>query len=37
MIPRHETRKPLEPGVLSTFRLFIGMQLVITALGLLTH
>jgi hypothetical protein len=27
----------LEPGVLSAFRLFIGMQLAITALGVSTH
>jgi len=37
MIPGMKPTKPLEPGVLSTFRLFIGMQLAITALGLLTH
>ncbi len=37
MIPGMKPTKPLEPGVLSTFRLFIGMQLAITALGLLMH
>ncbi len=29
--------RELEPGVLSAFRLFIGMQLAITALGVITH
>jgi signal transduction histidine kinase len=29
--------RELEPGVLPTFRLFIGMQLAVTALGVITH
>lgn len=33
----HESRRELEPGVLPTFRLFVGMHLAITALGVITH
>jgi signal transduction histidine kinase len=29
--------RPLEPGVIPTFRLFIGIQFVITLLGVITH
>jgi len=37
MIQGMKPTPELEPGVLSAFRLFIGMQLAITALGVITH
>jgi signal transduction histidine kinase len=37
MIQGMKPSRELEPGVLPTFRLFIGIQLAITALGVITH
>jgi signal transduction histidine kinase len=37
MIENMKAARELEPGVLSTFRLFIGVQLVIAVLGIIVH
>jgi signal transduction histidine kinase len=37
MIQDMKPSRELEPGVLAAFRLFIGMQLAITALGVISH
>ena len=37
MIQAMKPSRALEPGVLPAFRLFIGMQVAITALGVITH
>jgi signal transduction histidine kinase len=37
MIQGMKPSRELEPGVLSTFRLFVGMHLAITALGVIMH